>query len=184
MFFLKVTDKLNKFFEVAVAVAFALMTIFIFLQVLVRFVFSNFDINVSVPWTEELSRYLMIWAVFIGGAIAMRKDNMIQLDPLVNALPAGIGKTIKVVSLLLTAVFFMFLFVLGYHYVIQGMGQMSPVMRIPMALSFLSIPVGSAVMILNIIALFVEAHTTKKDIRFMSTGDHENILNDIKENKV
>ncbi len=66
MFFLKVADKLNKLFEIALAVAFGLMTIFIFFQVLVRFVFTNFDINISVPWTEELSRYLMIWAVFVG----------------------------------------------------------------------------------------------------------------------
>ncbi|MDW0116207.1 TRAP transporter small permease [Sporosarcina thermotolerans] len=182
MFFLKWIDRINKFFEVLVAIAFLLMTVFIALQVIVRFVFTSFDLNISVPWTEELSRYLMIWAVFLGGALAMRRDSMIQVDPFVNALPGAIGKTIKVVSLLLTASFFMFLFILGYQYVIQGMGQMSPVMRIPMAVTYLAIPVGSFVMILNIIALFIEAHVTKKDIRYLSTVDEEKYLDDIKEN--
>lgn len=165
---LKLIDKINQISKVSIGIAFGLMTLFIFIQVLVRFLFTNFNLNFSVPWTEELSRYIMIWAVFIGGAIAMRKDNMIQVDALVNALPGTFGRMLKIIGLLLTATFFSVLVFVGYEVVKHGMYQTSPVMGIPMGLAFLAIPIGSALIILNILALIIESYKTKKDIRFLT----------------
>lgn len=176
MTFLRWLDRLNKLAEIFLGIAFALMTIFIFFQVLVRFVFTNFGLNLSFPWTEELSRYLMIWAVFVGAAVAMRKDNMIQLEAFVNMLPASLGKIVKIISLIITAIFFGFLIVVSYEQVIHGFEQTSPVMGIPMGLAFSSILFGSVLMILNVIGLLVESHATNKDIRFMSTPEEEEFL--------
>lgn len=176
MTFLRWLDRLNKLAEMFLGIAFALMTIFIFFQVLVRFVFTNFGLNLSFPWTEELSRYLMIWAVFVGAAVAMRKDNMIQLEAFVNMLPALLGKIIKVISLVITAIFFGFLVVISYEQTVQGFEQTSPVMGIPMGLAFSSILFGSVLMVLNIVGLLIESQITKKDIRFMSTSEEEEFL--------
>ncbi|ARD49058.1 TRAP transporter small permease [Sporosarcina sp. P33] len=173
MAYLKFVDKLNKFFELLLATVFFIMTCLIFIQVLVRFVFTYFDFNVSVPWTEEIARYIMIWVVFLGAALSMRKDNMIQLDPLVNAMSVKSGKIVKIASLVTTAIFFIIIIVLGYDYVMRGMEQMSPVLQIPMGIAFLSIPFGAIVMVLNIIAIMVESKMMKKDIRFISTNDEE-----------
>ena len=179
MTYLRWLDRLNKIAEFFLGVAFGLMTIFVFLQVIVRFVFTSFGLNISFPWTEELARYLMIWAVFIGAAVAMRKDNMIQLEAFVNMLPVSFGKKIKIISLIITAVFFAYLIIISYEQVMNGFEQSSPVMGVPMSTVFISILAGSVLMILNIIGLIVESHSTKKDIRFMSTPEEDGYLEKI-----
>lgn len=176
MTYLRWLDKLNRLAGVFLGVAFGLMTILIFLQVLVRFVFTNFGLNISFPWTEEISRYLMIWVVFVGAAVAMQKDNMIQLEAFVNMLPITFGKVVKIASLLITAVFFSYLIFISYEQVIDGMNQTSPVMGVPMAYAFASILMGSVLMLLNILGLLVESYVTKKDIRYMSTPEIEEIM--------
>lgn len=176
MTYLRWLDKLNKLAGVFLGMAFALMTVLIFLQVLVRFVFTNFGLNISFPWTEELSRYLMIWLVFVGAAVAMRKDNMIQLEAFVNMLPVALGKVMKTTSLIVTAVFFTYLIFISFEQVVDGVDQTSPVMGVPMSYAFTSILFGSILMVLNIIGLLIESFVKKKDIRYMSTPEVEEFM--------
>jgi TRAP-type C4-dicarboxylate transport system permease small subunit len=73
--------KLNLWTLLSQATA-ALMFLIIFLtfvQVLLRYVFSN-----PVAWIEEMSRYLFVWIVFLGAALAFRRGEHIQVDILKN----------------------------------------------------------------------------------------------------
>lgn len=56
-------------------IIFGLTITTIFIQVLFRYF-----IKVSVPWTEELSRYLYIWCIFIGSAIASKEKLHMDLE--------------------------------------------------------------------------------------------------------
>ena len=42
----------------------------------------RYGLSVSVPWTEEVSRLLFVWLVFIGAAIGWREKAMIVIDTL------------------------------------------------------------------------------------------------------
>lgn len=172
MGFVRLVDRLNRFAVISLSAAFAVMTLSIFLQVLVRFVFTAMDIRLSVPWTEELARYLMIWSVFIGGAVAVRTDKLIALEVLIHSLPASLGKALKTGAHLLTMVFFGYLLYLGFEFALnQGGRQTSPVMGIPMLAVYLSMPVGALLGALNLITLFIDVFLKKSDIRFVSMED-------------
>lgn len=54
--------------------------------------FTRYALNDSASWTEEISRYLLICTVFIGGAISVRKNNHIQVDFLFRFLPHGASR--------------------------------------------------------------------------------------------
>lgn len=56
-----------------------------FLQVCLRYIFSH-----SFAWIEEVSRYLFVWIVFLGAAIAFDDDSHIKIDFIESKLPKKI----------------------------------------------------------------------------------------------
>lgn len=165
MLFVKWMDKLNKLIEVVIGVMLAVMTIIIFYQVLIRFVISSFGFQISAPWTEELARYLMIWLIFLGGAVATRKARLIGIEVLVYALPTIPGTIIKYGAHMLALSFYTSIFIMGLEWAQFGSFETSPAMKISMIYIYSSLSVGTALMILNTLVLFVETFLTKRDIR-------------------
>lgn len=121
----------------------AAMTIVVFLQIIFRFVIKG-----SLPWSEELSRYIMVWATFIGAGLAALDNSHIGVEFFVNLF----GKKARTAFLTVT-----FLIVLGtsialidYSWTVVSYqistGQESPAMEIPMWITYLALPVGLAYM--------------------------------------
>jgi TRAP-type C4-dicarboxylate transport system permease small subunit len=68
--------------EAIIAIALGLMTGALMLQVLARYV-----LHVSIPWTEEVSRYLLVLMTFVGAALALRDRQHIAITFLLDRLP-------------------------------------------------------------------------------------------------
>ena len=56
--------------------------------------FTRYVLNNSASWTEEIARYLLIGAVFVGAAIGVAKNNHIQVDLLYRYLPQRAGRVL------------------------------------------------------------------------------------------
>lgn len=169
--YIRLVDALNRWLAVACGLALAAMTALIFLQVLVRFVFAKLHLQLSVPWTEELSRYLMIWAVFVGAALVARRADALAVEALVLAVPAPIGRLIKYSAHLLSLAFYGIVFVVGLDWMEFGRSEVAPVLGIQMSWVYASMSVGAALTIINAVALLAEVWVDKKDI--LDVVDHE-----------
>lgn len=174
-----IVDRANKGLEVLVGLALASMTAIIFFQVLVRFVFTKLSLQISAPWTEELSRYLMIWAVFIGGAIVVRRADALAVEALVQAVPSSLGRTIKYCAHLLALVFYGCIFVLGLEWAEFGRSEMAPVLNVPMVYVYASMSIGAALTMMNAITLLIETYIDKKDILEVIDFEMEEALADV-----
>jgi len=124
------------------------MVIIIFAQVIGRYVF-----NYSFSWSEEIARFLMVWMTFAGSAYAFRKGAHIGVTAIVDALPTHLGFYVKLLSRALTIFFFI---VLGYYgwqhtYTQITLGQVAPATRLPVAIPYSAIPIGSFLVILRLI---------------------------------
>ncbi len=161
---IKIVDRANKGLEVLVGLALASMTAIIFFQVVVRFVFAKLNLQISAPWTEELSRYLMIWAIFIGAAIVARRADALAVEALVQSVPAHVGRVLKYCAHLLSLVFYGWIFVLGLEWAEFGLSEMAPVLNVPMAFVYASMSIGAALTMVNAITLLIEIHIDQKDI--------------------
>jgi TRAP-type C4-dicarboxylate transport system permease small subunit len=168
---IKLVDKLNKGLEVLVGLALATMTALIFLQVLVRFVFAKLHFQFSVPWTEEAARYLMIWAIFIGGAVVARRADALAVEALVQAVPAPVARAIKFTAHLLALAFYAWVFKIGLDWADFGMSETAPVLGIPMLWVYSSMSVGAVLTIVNALTLLAEIRVERKDI--LDVIDHE-----------
>lgn len=175
---IRIVDKANRGLEVLVGLALAAMTFLIFLQVLVRFVFAKLDIQFSVPWTEELSRYLMIWAIFIGAAIVARRADALAVEALVQAVPPTAGRAIKFCAHVLSLVFYASIFMVGLQWAEFGKSETAPVLGIPMLWVYASMSVGAALTIVNALVLLLETVLEKKDILEVIDYEMEEALHD------
>ena len=54
--------------------------------------FTRYVLNNSASWTEEIARYLLVGAVFVGAGIGVAKNNHIQVDLLYRYLPHGAAR--------------------------------------------------------------------------------------------
>jgi len=54
---------------------FAATIVVVLLQVVSRYLLDN-----SLTWTEELSRYLFAWIIFLGAALGLRDQSHIKVD--------------------------------------------------------------------------------------------------------
>lgn len=169
--FVQFMDGVNDTLTKLCGLTLAAMVLSVFIGVLARFVFTHTSLGISVPWTEEVSRYLMIWTVFVGGGIACRSGKLIGVEFLVGALPAPIGRGVKYLSLLLSVAFYALLCFVGWQWVEFGNSQTSPVLEIPMFTVNLAMVAGGVLMALNTITLALDARCAGKDIRLIAEDD-------------
>lgn len=167
MVFVKIVDKINALAEKLLAAILGIMAIVVMLQVLVRFIFEQF----SVPWSEEIAKYLMIWLTFIGSAIATRKAKLIAIDSVVFALPKKWGGILKLSAHIASLVFYIILLIVGIEWFQFGFTETAPVLKISKAYVYASMMVGAALMIINTLAYLIETIHNGDDIRGVTVED-------------
>lgn len=156
MGYLSVADWLNRiaFFLLVVAMIAIFSTTL--LQVIVRFLLTHMGIHASVPWAEELTRYILIWIVFLGSAVGCRMGQLISLRFIVDAAPAGIGVMLRYCALAVSLVFFVFLVWIGWEFLKLGMVERSPVLGLPKVYVYLAMPICAALMVINTVAFIID----------------------------
>lgn len=154
--FLSAVDFMNVLLRHVVGLMLATMVVVVALQIGVRFVLPRLGIAWSAPWSEELARYLMVWCIFMGAAVAARAGALIAVDSLPDALPDPWSHRVRTFALLVTIGFFLLLLWLGLRWMEFGEGETSTVMSMPMAWVYASMPAGALVAIINIVALMLE----------------------------
>lgn len=164
---LRGVDWMNAAVTLAVGLLLALMSIAVMGQVTVRFVLTAVGINVSAPWTEELARYCLIWMIFLGAGVGVRRAQMIALEFLVRKVPAVAGVAMRYAVIALSIAFFGLLLKVGLDFVELGRSERSPVMGITKDYVYWAMPVGAVLMIINSIALVAQSIIEKRDIRFI-----------------
>lgn len=145
-----------KWIENTIAViTMASVSLIIFAQVISRYLFEYTPV-----WSEELSRFLIVWSIFIGVAIGVRKNQHIGVDAVIRFLPHKLKLASEVLLNLIGVVVIGFLIYSSFDFIQQTreFEQVSPAMRIPMYIPYIAMPVGLSFSILhfihNIIKLF------------------------------
>jgi len=166
--YVTIMDKINVVVTALVAALLCIVSLAVLIQVLVRFVLTALNVNISAPWTEELARYTLIWMVFLGAAVGVRHARMIALEFGVRKLPAHTGVPIRFAVMILCISFFGLLFLTGVDFIELGKSETSPVLGITKDKVYWAMPVSMVLMILNSLALIAETLIEGRDIRFAS----------------
>ncbi|PIE31607.1 C4-dicarboxylate ABC transporter permease [candidate division KSB3 bacterium] len=171
---LSVVKKLSIFFERLAAypciTATAGMTIVVLLGVFFRYV-----IRQPLSWSEEVARYLMIWAASLAVSIGIMRREHLGITILISRLPVPLQ---KVAALFVNVCVLWFLWVLtkfGYTMAVEGKTQLSPILAkygISMVWSLSAIPVaGALAMVQTILQIFLDLFSKHEELDIKDSVD-------------
>ncbi len=117
-------------------------------------VFSRFVFHLGIPFTEELGRYLMIWAGYLGCVLALKEGSHISITALVDLFPPAGRRIIRFLARLIVTVFLAVIVVTSFKHLQSLKIQRSSAMEIPMVIPYFAVTVGAFLMaIVNILHL-------------------------------
>ncbi len=124
-------------------------SLLLFVNVVMRYVFL-----LPIYWAEELSRYVMVWVIFVGaGQVTIKGGGHIAVDIVPRLLSK---RSNAVLAFLVNLVCILFSLVLIYFSFKQMMRvraaqQISPAMEMPMWIAYLAIPLGTLLMLIRFV---------------------------------
>lgn len=143
----KLIHWLDENLEAVLCAAFmSIMTLLIFIQVIMRYVFQN-----SLSWSEELARYCFVWLIYIGAAYGCKKMQHIKIDAALLLFPKKLRPYVTILGELLILGFAAYILITGTALVnFQILYQKSsPAMGISMAIVDAAPVAGFALVIIR-----------------------------------
>ena len=123
----------------------AMITV-VFVQVVLRYVF-----NESFYGSEELSRFLFTWFIFMSATLGLERGIHFSVDVFVDLLPRSLQRAIMVVVHLIVLAVLALLVVKGIEFTIRNWGQLSSAMQIQMSYANAAVPAGAFLMFLIVV---------------------------------
>lgn len=151
-------EKLDSFADILVTITMyvvmfltALMVVTVLTGVLFRYVIRD-----PLGWTEELARYLMIWAALLAVSVGIRKREHVGIQLLVKKLPLKLGRVIILLVNIMVMIFLLVLTIRGYAMAVKGFRQLSLALGISMFWPLMAIPISGALAIIQQLILIID----------------------------
>lgn len=166
---MKPLERLVDAIEAAARVAVLGLTLLVLLVMLAQ-VFFRYVLNSSLQWSEELAVWGMVWMVFVGSVLLVRRSEHISITTLVRYAPATVRPFLVIFN---KAAALVFLVIVGY-YGIEVFGgtfhARSPSIGLSTRWIKLAIPVGAVLMAV------VAVHAIADDVRRLLNRDFESFV--------
>lgn len=138
----KVLKWLDDYLEISLCVVLmSVMTLLIFVQVVMRYVFSS-----SLSWSEELARYLFIWLIYLGISYGCKIMKHIKIDAALLLFPKKAKPYVMIIGDIIFFAFAIYITVTGFQ--LCGMQikltKTSPAMQLPLQYVYAAPMVGMA----------------------------------------
>lgn len=141
--------------KVCAAIAAVLLLWMLFalsVQVIARYIFGT-----GFAWTEESTRYAMIWMVFIGAVVCTKKGSHVVVDALEEFIPKLVP-VLKVIQYIITLIYCGVVCMYSAQNLANAAKQTSPNIKIPMNYLHMVFPISMILIMLytlrHLIGLF------------------------------
>ena len=145
----KLSDRLDAVCAVICIICLSSMVLITGAQIVCRMYFT------ALVWSEELSRYLLVWSTFLGAGCVYKRLGHISVTVIRDILPPAAQKAMQIAVHLLCGAFFLMAAYYGIKYMGMQGKQLSAAMRIPMPWMYLAIPLGCGIMALHVLDLLL-----------------------------
>ena len=121
-----------------------------FTTVVFRYVLQS-----SLFWGDEFLRYLSVWLVFLGAALATRHRALITVDIFTQPLPHRVRENVAAGVAAVSSLFLLALAYLSLELVQRSVGAVSASMAVPLEYMYLVFPVGLGLMAINMVRTMI-----------------------------
>ena len=155
------TKTIRHLLEISICCILIALTVVVSSQVV-----SRYFLHVSLSWSEELARFLLMWLAMLSAAYAFRTKAHFALRIVVERFPENIRRGTSIAVHLVVSLFFLLILYQGIIYVHGVSGHKAPAMQIPMEIPYSSIIVGSALIV------WESAKATLRELMQRNTAKH------------
>ena len=153
----RASDIVHQVTKTALIIILSVMALVVFLQVIFRYA-----LNLPLFWTEEFARYCLVWSSLLGAAVAMKRGQHLAVTICMERFPPGLRRVLSVVARLSVIIILTVIVLGGIQLVFVTRAQISPALRVSMAIPYLAVPVGAAIMLFHAI-VFLFQPTSRAD---------------------
>ena len=132
--FRNIFNKVQCFSKHLIAVCMVIMMSVIFIQTMTRYV-----VFYSIPWSEELSRYLYVTLTLMGVNLAVTSKQLVRIDIIDNFVK---GNTLNVIRCALAFVITIIFFYSSFGMIDVSQYQHSPALGISMQVMYVILGIG------------------------------------------
>ncbi len=141
---------------------FFVIGIFIVYEVIARYVFLSPTI-----WSEEMSRFLQIWATYLAAAHVLRKRQLIAIDIIVHAGGPKLRRFCESLALLVISIFCLVAVYFGSGIVIDSIRigrASSSMLAVPSWLTELAVPIGFGLLLIQALVELIRTLGGRTDV--------------------
>lgn len=120
-------------------------------NILMRYAF-----NAALPWAEEVSNYLFVWAGFLSCAYLLGEDEHLRVTFLVGRLSERVQAGVRLFNDLVLVVFFVSMVVPSFR--LLGQLRTTPSLRIPEAIPYAILPITMLLCLVHLVSLIRRHH--------------------------
>jgi TRAP-type C4-dicarboxylate transport system permease small subunit len=150
----RVVSTINCTIEWLVVGLFSCLVILGGLQVFFRYVVGS-----SLVWSEELSKIIFFYLIYLGASIAVRSRAFASVDYLYQYFPKRMKRCVDIFVWILIVVFLLVIIVLGAQITLKTVSQITPALEIPQAVVYFAVPFGSLIMMLAALSFLTKIFT-------------------------
>ena len=114
-------------------------------------IFCRYVILSPIIWTEEISRYMMIWAATLAMSSCIRRGEHLAVRFLVNILPKKIEFIVDIGMRIILAAFLIILTCYGISLARTNLDFSSQAMDLNMVFPTSAVPIGGALMLIQLV---------------------------------
>ncbi len=141
---------------------FALMVLLVFGNVVLRYGF-----NYGIIFSEEVSRFLFVWMVFLGSVLMLHDNGHLGVHTVTKLLPLWGKKACKLVSDLMTLACCVLMTYGGIKIVKLNMANIAPVSEIPIGVVYIALlvcSVGMGILLLGSVYRLLSGQMTEQEM--------------------
>lgn len=143
----KIIEKvINRGLTVLGAVCLCILSTTLLLQIIFRYFLRS-----ALTWSDELSKYMMVWMVFLVFGLAIQKGTLLGIEIVISRVPRKVERVFKALTYVFIAMLLVILIKEGIELVQITNRQNSPTLPFKMSFVYASVPVGSSFALLNLI---------------------------------
>ena len=147
-----VSNALDKLCSVLIVIMLGLMVLITGAQIVCRTWFT------ALTWSDEVTRYLLIWSTFLGASVVYRHSGHISVTIVQDAVPPRLSKILRVAVHVICFVLFTVLLYFSCTYCMK-LNKTATTLPIKMKYIYLCVPISMVILMVHSLLMAVEEAT-------------------------
>lgn len=144
---MEIIDKVLYRYFARVVDIFAICLLSILVIVVFVNVCSRYALNLSLAWSEELAKILLVWVTFIGAAAASRRGRHLKIEDVIKRMDEQRQRKMYIYINVVVSLFLVFMIWKGFSFSIAMKDTVTDALRISNMIFYAALPVGAILML-------------------------------------